>query len=52
MEATHRLYLLLSALRRMGALPDEVVEYSGLLPPEGRAARLQAFASGAAKVCE
>ena len=49
-EATHRLYLLLRALRRMGTLPDEVVEYSGLLQPEERAASLDAFASGAAKV--
>jgi hypothetical protein len=46
-EATHRLHLLLRALR---CLPDAVVEFSSLLPPPQRAASLEAFRSGKAKV--
>lgn len=46
-EATHRLYLLLAAL---GCLADRVVEFSSLVPPAERAANLEAFRSGAAKV--
>lgn len=46
-EATHRLYLLLAALT---CLPGRVVEYSSLVPPGERGARLEAFRSGAAQV--
>ncbi|KAL4422577.1 hypothetical protein ABPG75_008774 [Micractinium tetrahymenae] len=46
-EATHRLYLLLAAL---SCLPEGVVEFSSLVPPAERAAHLEAFRSGQAKV--
>lgn len=46
-EATHRLHLLLAALT---CLPDGVVEFSSLVPPAERAAHLEAFRSGQAKV--
>lgn len=46
-EATHRLYLLLAAF---SCLSDRVVEFSSLVPPAERAANLEAFRSGAAKV--
>ncbi|EFN52499.1 hypothetical protein CHLNCDRAFT_138879 [Chlorella variabilis] len=46
-EATHRLHLLLAALP---CLPDRAVEFSSLVAPAERAARLEAFRSGKAKV--
>ena len=46
-EATHRLYLLLASL---SCLAERVVEFSSLVPPAERAANLEAFRSGAAKV--
>lgn len=46
-EATHHLYLLLAALPH---LPDRVVEFSSLVAPAERAAHLDAFKSGEAKV--
>ncbi|GLC33193.1 hypothetical protein PLESTB_000360700 [Pleodorina starrii] len=47
LEMTHKLFLM---LRAVSDLPDEVVEYSSMVPTKERAAALERFRSGAAKV--